>query len=124
VAALTTAVATAGQPTTTESSGPGATGAPAPASTLALAANPAGQLRYDKTQATVKAGNVTIRFVNRSALPHNVTIARGNRVVAQTKTIQGATANATANLPAGSYVFYCSVDAHRQAGMQGRLTVR
>ena len=49
-----------------------------------------------------------------------MTIATGAKVVASTKTIQGATTTATANLPPGDYAFYCSVDAHRQAGMRER----
>ena len=27
-------------------------------------------------------------------------------------------------LKPGTYTFYCSVDAHRQGGMQGKLTVK
>jgi uncharacterized cupredoxin-like copper-binding protein len=45
-------------------------------------------------------------------------------VLAQTKTVSGGSAIVTANLAPGAYVFYCSVDAHRAAGMQGMLTVK
>jgi hypothetical protein len=49
---------------------------------------------------------------------------QGAKVLAQTKTISGGSATTTANLTPGAYVFYCSVDAHRAAGMQGTLTVK
>jgi plastocyanin len=101
-----------------------ATGSSPASSALVLAANPAGTLSYDVRQATIKAGADTIRLVNRSPVPHNVTIAKGTKVLAATKTIQGATTTAAATLPAGRYVFYCSVDAHRQGGMEGTLTVQ
>jgi plastocyanin len=117
-ATLTAAVLTAGK----EGAAEGA--AASPSSALQLTADPTGQLAYDKKQATVRAGRFAIRFVNRSPVQHNVTIAKGARVLARTKTIRGASTTATANLPAGDYVFYCSVDAHRQAGMQGTLTVK
>jgi uncharacterized cupredoxin-like copper-binding protein len=45
-------------------------------------------------------------------------------VLAATRTIEGATTATTVELAPGKYVFFCSVDAHRQAGMQGTLTVR
>jgi plastocyanin len=83
-----------------------------------------GKLAFDKKQATVRAGRFPIRLVNDSSLPHNLTIAKGAKVLAQTKTISGGSATATANLTPGQYVFYCSVDAHRAAGMQGTLTVK
>jgi plastocyanin len=116
-ATLTTAVATGG--------GEGKPAAKAQATnTLQLAANPSGLLAYDKTSATVIAGKVAIRFANASPIPHDVTIALGTKTVAQTRTIMGSSTAATANLPPGTYVYFCSVDAHRQAGMQGTLTVR
>jgi plastocyanin len=118
-ATVTTAVTTAGEAVTTEG-----TGAAAPTSALNLNADPTGQLAYDKKQATVRAGRFPIGLVNNSSVPHDVTIANGAKVVAQTKTISGGSTTTTANLAPGEYVFYCSVDAHRAAGMQGTLTMR
>jgi plastocyanin len=123
-ATLTAAVVTAGEEGGTEGGPSGPAGTVAASSSLRLTADPTGQLAYDKKHAAVKAGNFAIRFVNRSSVPHNVTIAKGARVVVSTKTIQGATTTSTANLSAGDYVFFCSVDAHRQAGMQGTLTAK
>jgi plastocyanin len=123
-ATVTTAVITAGEAGTTEGTAARPTGSAAPTSALNLSADPTGQLAYDKKQATVRAGRFSIRLVNNSSLPHNVTIAKGAKILAHTKTISGATATTNANLPPGDYVFYCSVDAHRAAGMQGTLTVK
>jgi uncharacterized cupredoxin-like copper-binding protein len=36
----------------------------------------------------------------------------------------GGTSTVTADLKPGMYTFYCSVDAHRAAGMHGTLTVK
>lgn len=35
----------------------------------------------------------------------------------------GMSTELVVNLPAGTYVYYCSVAGHREAGMQGTLTV-
>jgi uncharacterized cupredoxin-like copper-binding protein len=49
----------------------------------------------------------------------------GNGVDVKGKTVsQGGTSTVTANLKAGTYTFYCSVDHHREAGMEGTLTIR
>jgi plastocyanin len=94
------------------------------AATLTLAADPSGALSYDVRHASLKAGDDTIRFVNRSPIQHNVTIAQGSKIVAATKTITSATTTVAAKLSPGAYAFYCSVDAHRQGGMEGTLTVK
>jgi plastocyanin len=105
----------------------GAPPGPAPAggaaSTIAIAADPSGQLAYDKKQLQAKPGKVTFDFTNRSPVGHDVTIAQGGTKVAGSSVITGSTTTFTADLKPGSYVFYCSVDSHRQLGMQGKLTV-
>jgi plastocyanin len=123
VATMTAAVVTAGKEGAAHAHAPQRPASFGAASTLELAADPTGQLAYDKKQATLKAGAVAIHFVNKSPVPHNVTIASGGRVVASTKAIQGGAVTATTNLKPGGYAFYCSVDAHRAAGMEGKLTV-
>jgi len=90
---------------------------------LKLAANPGGQLSYNTKQLSAKAGNVTITMTNMSPLAHNVTIAQGSTVLGATPTFQGASKTLTLNLKPGTYTFYCSVPGHRQAGMEGTLTV-
>jgi plastocyanin len=104
-----------------------ATAAPAPRATsrtLALAADPAGALRFDKTHAAVLAGHVTVKLTNDATVAHNVTIAQGSKTLGATKTIAKSTDTFELSLAPGDYVFFCSVPGHRQAGMQGTLTVQ
>jgi plastocyanin len=107
------------------------TGAPAPPSspaaasttTLKLAANPAGQLAYDTKQLSAKAGKVTIEMTNMSPVEHDVAVAQGTTVVGQTPVFTGGSKAVTLTLKPGTYTFYCTVPGHRQAGMEGTLTV-
>ncbi len=93
--------------------------------TLSLAANPEGQLKYDKTSLTAKAGKVSIDFTNTAPLGHNVTLASASgAVVGATPTFQGGSKTFSLNLKPGTYKFYCSVPGHRMAGMEGTLTVK
>lgn len=106
------------------------TGTPAPpsspaavATTLKLAANPAGQLAYTSKQLSAKAGKVTVDFSNASPVEHDVAIAQGSSVAGQTPVFTGGSKALTLTLKPGSYTFYCTVPGHRQAGMEGTLTV-
>jgi plastocyanin len=92
-------------------------------SSLALAANPEGQLSYNTKELSAKAGTVTITMTNMASLEHNVTIAEGSKVLAATPTFAGGSKSVTVKLKPGKYTFYCSVPGHRQAGMEGTLTV-
>jgi len=96
---------------------------PAAAAPLALAADPSGALKYDKKALGAKAGKVTIAFTNASQVGHDVTIAKGPTKLAGTNVITNSKASVSVSLKPGAYVFYCSVPGHRQAGMQGSLTV-
>lgn len=152
VAVMVTAVATASKPTKEEgerATSPGEhTGSPRPegqrggtsggpeisspaqnrpgragGSTLNVSADRSGQVRFEQASLSGRAGRVTIRFSNPAQIPHDVRIERGGRDVGGTRVISGARTTASVQLSPGSYVFYCSVDGHRQAGMEGRLTV-
>jgi plastocyanin len=93
------------------------------AQTLQLAANPTGQLSFDKTTLAAKAGLVRIVLSNPAPVPHNISL-EGAGVNQQGKTVpKGGTSQVSVKLKPGNYTFYCSVPGHRQAGMQGTLTV-
>lgn len=93
-------------------------------STLRLKAGPGSQLRFDKKTLSSSAGRVTIVLSNSAPLSHNVSI-EGQGVNQQGKTVgQGGTSKVSATLKPGTYTFYCSVPGHREAGMQGTLTVK
>jgi plastocyanin len=90
---------------------------------LELSADPTGQLKFDKDSLQAKAGEVTITLSNPSPVPHNVSL-EGGGVDEEGKTVgKGGTSTISADLKPGNYTFYCSVPGHRQAGMEGTLTV-
>jgi uncharacterized cupredoxin-like copper-binding protein len=93
--------------------------------TLELSADPAGDLKFDKSSLTAKAGKVTIALTNPSSAtaPHAVEI-EGQGVEEESDTIEpGNAADVTATLEPGEYEFYCPVGNHQDAGMEGTLTV-
>ena len=103
---------------TTPSPAPSASGA------LQLSADPSGQLKFDKTALSAKAGKVTIVMKNPSSVPHAVAV-EGKGVDKDGKTVgSGGTSTVSATLKPGKYEFYCPVDGHKAAGMKGELTVR
>jgi plastocyanin len=108
--------ATTGGATTTGGGGGGAT--------LQLAADPSGALKFDQTSLEATAGKVTIDFTNDSSLPHNVKFDGPGVEDEGTDTIKGSSASVTLDLQPGEYTFYCSVDGHRAAGMEGKLVVK
>ena len=109
--------------TTTSASKPSSTGAAT--TSASIAADPSGMLKYNTTSLTVKAGTDKFSFTNKASLAHNFTIQGSNgKVIGATPTFSGSTKTLTVKLKPGTYTFYCSVPGHRQAGMQGTLTVK
>jgi uncharacterized cupredoxin-like copper-binding protein len=110
--------------------------APAPAATtsssagaatdLTLAADESGGLSFTKKTLTAKAGKVTITMDNPSGdqMPHAIAI-EGNGVDQDGQVVQpGGKSTVSVDLKPGKYTFYCPVGQHRQAGMEGTLTVQ
>ena len=94
----------------------------AQATTLDLAADPGGALKFDKDTLEAPAGSVTIQLTNDSSVPHNIAV-EGGGVDAESETVSGGTTSVTADLQPGTYTFYCAVPGHREGGMEGTLTV-
>jgi plastocyanin len=89
--------------------------------TLSIPADPNGQLAFSTNKASAPAGKLTIEMQNKSGTPHDIVIdGKGKGQVVQ----NGGTSKFSATFDAGTYTYYCSVPGHRQAGMQGKLTVK
>lgn len=92
---------------------------------LDIEADPSGQLAFTTNEATAKAGKVTVDFTNSSPVPHDVAIEDSSgEAIAETEVLAEGSDSTTANLKPGTYTFYCSVPGHREAGMEGTLTVK
>jgi plastocyanin len=112
----TTAAATSGT-TSTAAAGGG--------STVAISTPSGSTLAYDQKSASAKAGSVTINFDNKEALQHDVAVADSSgKVLGQTNLVSSGTASTTVDLQPGTYTFYCTVPGHKEAGMEGTLTVK
>jgi plastocyanin len=92
--------------------------------TLQIDADPTGQLAYVSNKATGQPGPVTFKMQNKSSVAHDL-VVQGPGVQGKTPIEQGGgVGQFKATLKAGSYTYFCSVDGHRAAGMQGKITVK
>jgi len=104
----------------------GGGGGAAGGETIDIEADPGGALAYTAKSITAKAGNVTIDFKNPQALQHDVAVENASgEEVGKTELVAESSSTASfENLKPGTYTFYCTVPGHREAGMEGTLTVK
>jgi plastocyanin len=115
----------AGEGGSEEASGGGEeTSARGPGGTLQLAASPTA-IAYEQKSLASKPGKVTIDFSNPAALEHDVAIEgpEGKEIAVSPLIGEGKT-SVSAELKPGTYTFFCTVPGHREAGMEGVLTVK
>lgn len=94
------------------------------ASTLDIEAASSG-LAFSSDTASAEAGEVTVNFTNPQPLTHDVAFEDSSgKTVGKTELIAEGSDSATVDLKPGEYTFYCSVPGHREAGMEGTLTVK
>lgn len=81
-------------------------------------------LTFDQAPTTLPANKVTIELQNMAGLAHDVTFegVRGDKPVVETSGKGSDTG--TVELQPGTYTYYCSVPGHREAGMEGTVSVQ
>ena len=104
--------------TTTDESGGGGSG-----ETVQVAANPGGALEFEQKSLSAAPGRATFEFTNQSSTPHDFVLERDGEELGKTDVITQGEDTTQATLEAGDYTYFCSVPGHRQAGMEGTLTV-
>jgi plastocyanin len=116
---------------TTESQAEPGTGKPTEAegdtsgSAAAVDIEAAEGLAYTSDSATAKAGKVTVDFTNSQPLTHDVAIEDSSgKTIGKTELIAEGSDSTAVNLKPGEYTYYCTVPGHREAGMEGTLTVK
>jgi plastocyanin len=119
------AQAAASQPTGGATTTAGSTTTPTTSGTaLKLSAPSSGTPAFNTNTLSASSGQVTIDFSNPSPVQHDVAIAQGSKIIAKSDLISGGSISVSSSLKPGKYLYYCTVPGHRQAGMQGTLTVK
>jgi plastocyanin len=108
-----------------EEEGTTSTAPSGPTTALNVSSPADGGLVYQPNGLQAKPGNVAITYDNPSTTPHSIAVATANgNVIGQVQPFSAGKQTLDLNdLKPGKYVFYCTVPGHREAGMQGNLTV-
>jgi mono/diheme cytochrome c family protein len=90
---------------------------------LEIPATPSGALYFVFADATAPAGQLRIESPNDSSVDHNIAL-EGNGVNEEGPVVSnGDVSEIEVDVEPGEYAFYCSVEGHREGGMEGTLTV-
>jgi plastocyanin len=103
------------EPEASEASGAGGT--------VKLAADESA-IAYDTDSLEVDSGKVEIDFNNPSSIGHDVDVEKDGEELGGTEVIAQGEESVEVDLEPGTYTFFCSVPGHREAGMEGTLTVK
>jgi plastocyanin len=91
--------------------------------TLEIPADPGGALAYAFADARAQPGSLEINSPNESSVQHNIALEGSGVDEVGPVVVNGDVSTINVDVQAGEYTFYCSVTGHRQAGMEGTLTV-
>lgn len=84
-----------------------------------------GSLVFEPSGLEAKPGNLSLTYTNPSPVQHNVAVetADGSTLGETPIFADGEETLELSSVAPGKYVFYCAVPGHREAGMEGDLTV-
>ena len=81
------------------------------------------EYKFDPSEVTAKAGEVTFTLQNDGSAEHNLEV-EGNGIEEVSDTIGGGQSTELAvDLKPGTYEMYCAIDGHKDLGMEGEITV-
>jgi plastocyanin len=109
----------------TGATGPSGTSQGAATESLDVSSPPDGGLIFEPNGLTAQPGSITVTYDNPSPVPHSIAVATANgNVLGETQPYtNGAESVQLSDVAPGKYIFYCTVPGHREAGMEGDLTV-
>ena len=97
------------------------TAAAAPGTAMAVAES---EFTITLPSKTLSAGTYTFNVTNKGKFAHNLTVDGAGVQDKATPTLApGSTGDLTVSLQKGSYEFYCSVDSHKDMGMDVTVQV-
>jgi uncharacterized cupredoxin-like copper-binding protein len=97
------------------------TAAAAPGTAMAVAES---EFTITLPSKTLSAGTYTFKVTNKGKFAHNLTVDGAGVQDKATPTLApGSTGDLTVSLQKGSYEFYCSVDGHKEMGMDVTVQV-
>lgn len=96
----------------------------ADAAVVDLQADPSGALAYEEDSLEAKAGNVAVAFTNDAPVGHDVVFEQDGKEVARSQVLTGGSETVAFKAKPGDFTYYCSLPGHREAGMEGTLTVK
>ena len=113
------------QTTTGTDGGSGQTTATARGGRVQISADPGGGTTFVENAAEARAGEVRFQFRNPSDEVHSLCVeSEEDGPLGCTSQFRRDSSELRLTLERGEHVFYCNVEGHRDAGMQGTLTVR
>lgn len=80
-------------------------------------------LAFEPEEFTATAGPITVELTSGEGVLHTFVVEVDGDDQMVVEAAAGATATGTIELEQGEYTFFCDVPGHRQAGMEGTLTV-
>src|SRR3954447_2951493 len=93
-----------------------------PSGTAAVTVHALDALKFDQSDYTATAGDVSLDYINDGSLTHTL-VVEGKGCKLEVKS-RGATDKGTVNLLPGSYKIFCDIPGHEGAGMKATLTLQ
>jgi plastocyanin len=91
---------------------------------LLLEADPDGELAFVAEEAVASSGNVSFVIDNPTTRAHTVAVEnKRGKVLGRSRVAIKDSEFVTINMKPGTYTYFCAVPGHREAGMEGTLTV-